>query len=698
VKSARELLGPSGPFAAALDVYEARPGQLEAAAAVERVLARDGVLLCEAGTGTGKTLAYLVPALLSGRKVIISTATRALQDQIAERDLPLVQRVLGTNVQVAVVKGLSNYLCKRRHAEFVRSEEALRPGHARPLELMRRWIKETETGDHAELATLAESSATWLEVASSSETRLGPNCPHFDDCFVTDMKRRAEDAQVVIVNHHLFFADLALRGPHPGHVLPDYDAVVLDEAHQIEDIASLFFGIRISKAQIERIVRDATRTLGRASAIGGPLDPGAGGASLVRLEGAHEAFWKSFEELVAEQPRRALDAEAFSGERKKAWQALDLALEDVAAVCTSRAAGVRDDVALREGLDQAARRCQAVREQIQAIVDGGKGRVTWVEHVQKTWSLSSTPVDLSWTLRERLFDSVPAVVLTSATLSTAPHAAATEATAKPARRVVSGRGAAPSAERGSEKPPQSGKSLFGYVRARLGISEGALVDELVVPSPFEYEKQAVLYTPRDLPSPSDSRFLDAAADRVAELIELTAGGAFVLTTSLRSMRGLHERLGARLGNRPLWLQGDRPKGALLAAFRASGHGVLVATQSFWEGVDVPGSALRLVVLEKVPFAVPTDPVVQARGQALEAQGKSSFAHLMVPEAAIALKQGFGRLIRRQDDVGVVALLDERIHTKGYGKRLLAALPPAERTDDIEVVRRATARWGVGVRT
>ncbi len=689
MKSARQLLGPSGPFAAQLEGYEPRTGQLEAAAAVERVLASDGVLLCEAGTGTGKTFAYLVPALLSGRKVIISTATRALQDQIAERDLPLVQRVLGTDAQVAVMKGLGNYLCKRRHSEFLRSEEALRPTHARPLELMRRWIGETESGDHAELASLSESSATWFEVASSSETRVGPNCPYYDECFVTEMKRRAEDAQIVIVNHHLFFADLALRGPHPGHVLPDYDAVVLDEAHQIEDIASLFFGIRVARTQLERMLRDAARVLGRASVLGGPLDPAAGGATLSECDAAHQAFWTSFEPFVEKQPRAALDAEAFSGTRREPWLRFDRTLEALAAVCSSRAASVRDDQALTEGLEQSSRRAQTAREQLEAIVTGGKGRVTWVEHVNKTWSLSSTPVDLSYTLRERLFDSVPAVVLTSATLSTAPSASSSSHSEPP---PSSGR----TAQRGSDAP--SGKrSAFSFMRARLGISDSPAVEEMVVPSPFDYERQALLYTPRDLPAPSDARFLDAAADRIAELVELTEGGAFVLTTSLRSMRGFYDRLNERIGDRPMWLQGERPKSALLAAFRASGRGVLVATQSFWEGVDVPGAALRLVVLEKVPFLVPTDPVVQARAQALEAAGKSSFAHLMVPEAAIALKQGFGRLIRRQDDVGIVALLDERIHSRGYGKRLLNALPPAERTDTLDVVRRAAARWGERVR-
>lgn len=667
--AARDLLGPGGPFAAQLPGYEARPGQVAAAAAVERVLRDDGVLLCEAGTGTGKTFAYLVPALLSGRKVVISTATRALQDQIAHRDLPLVQQVLGSRVDVAVMKGLGNYLCRRRFKEFLHSDEALRPIHAQPLEWIRHWARDSETGDHAELVLMGEGSQTWHEVSASSDTRLGPGCPHFDECFVTEMKRQADAAQIVIVNHHLFFADLSLRGPHPGRVLPDYDAVVLDEAHQIEDIASMFFGIRLSRAQMERMLREAARALGRVSAFGGPLGAGSGAASLSEAEAALAGFWEGFEPLFDAQPRRALTGDVWQGALREAWQRLDRALDDLGAVCKSKAQETRDDLALREVLEQIPRRCQTLREQLTAVVEGAPGRVTWIERTPKSSWLSSTPVDLSGTLRDRLFETVPAVVLTSATLSTSTSGS---------------QGAAGGA----------GKSAFSFVRARLGIGEGLPVQELVVPSPFDFERQALLYTPRDLPPPDAPEFLDRAADRIAELIELTGGGAFVLTTSVRSMRGLHERLLGRVGQRPLWLQGQRPKGALLSAFRASEHGVLVATQSFWEGVDVPGSALRLVVLEKVPFLVPTDPVVQAKSQWLEEQGRSAFAHLSVPAAAIALKQGFGRLIRRSNDVGIVALLDDRIHKRGYGKRLLNALPPARRTDELDVVRAATEQWGL----
>lgn len=657
--SARELLGPSGPFAASLPGYEARSGQVDVAVRVERLLREDGVLICEAGTGIGKTFAYLVPAILSGRKVVISTATKNLQDQIAERDLPRVLDVLGLRVEVAVMKGLSNYLCRRRYKEFVLSEEGLRPGYARDLELVRGWMRETETGALGELASLEERARVRLEIASSSDTRIGANCPEYEECFVTEMRRAADAAQIVIVNHHLFFADLALRGPHPGRVLPDYDAVLFDEAHQIEDTAALFFGVRITRQQLERLEREAERVLRRASLLGGPLDKTAGAAVLADLLAQTKAF---FEALLAHLPagertlefggRVALPVDVWKGAAGKALRTLDRSLEDVMSTLRSRAS-VIDDASQRELLEQTARRAEAVREGLEAIVSGAEGRVTWLDVSPQATALSSTPVDLSSILRDRLFDTVPAVGLLSATLST------------------------------SARPESSG---FGYVKARLGLGGRKDVEELSVPSPFAYDEQCLLYLPSDLPPVSDASFVPSAIDRVAELIEIVGGGAFVLTTSLSAMRRLYEGLVKKLPSSRILIQGQKPKDALVSEFRANGHAVLVATSSFWEGVDVPGHALRLVVLEKVPFAVPTDPVFQARGQALEEKGLNSFVHLALPSAAIALKQGFGRLIRRTDDRGIVALLDERVLNKSYGKRLLAALPPARRTSSLADVR------------
>lgn len=645
--SSRDLLGQNGPFAARVASFQVRSGQLAVTDAVERVLAEDGTLLCEAGTGIGKTFAYLVPAVLSGRKVIVSTATKALQDQVAHRDLPLVQRALSTNVEVAVMKGLSNYLCKRRYREFQLSEEALRPQYAAPLSTLRSWIQETESGELAELAAWSEREPTRAFVASSSETRLGVKCPHYDECFVTTMKRDAEAAQIVVVNHHLFFADLALRGPHPGRVLPDYDAVIFDEAHQIEDTAAMYFGLRVTKTQVLRIVSEARRFFTRATQFGGPL----GGEESPALGPAEASAHAFFERLAPAESngRKLLTSEAMSGPLLESKRRLESTLTDLSLAADGRAERVNDDLALREALEHLSKRLVSLVETLGAFDRTSEGRVNWVEAQGDKVALSSTPVDMSTTLRERLFESVPAVALLSATLST----------------------------RDSRKSPQEDTG-FSYFRSRLGLSHVDQVAELSVPSPFDYPTQCALYLPRDLPPVGGDTFYIAGAERVRRLLQTVPGGAFVLTTSLRSMRRFHELLSGQLTDRTLLLQGERPKDALLAEFRSRGSAVLVATASFWEGVDVPGSALSLVVLEKLPFPVPTDPVFQARGRALEELGKSSFAHLALPSAAISLKQGFGRLLRREDDHGVVALLDDRVHSKSYGGRILSALPDAHR--------------------
>jgi ATP-dependent DNA helicase DinG len=697
--------------------------------AVERALGEERVVLCEAGTGTGKTLAYLIPALLSGKKVVVSTATRALQEQIFFKDLPLAQRLLDRPIEVTLMKGLGNYLCRRRWEELQRSEDAARPGMASAIRTVRSWVEETETGDLGELAALREDDPTRLAVASSSETRLGQACQYFESCFVTRMRREAESARLVVVNHHLFFADLALRGPHPGRVLPDYDAVIFDEAHQLEDIATEFFALRVSEARVARALDDAERAL----RLGGSLDALFSGRESAAIGGARRAVKGLFAALARDVPRGdgrvTLERDVWSGPAHGAWLELDSALEAVElAARAARERGPGNPTAasrrpgapsLGDALDATERRMSDLREQLGAIVDGGSGRVTWLELGARGGILGSSLVDLSWLLRQRVFETVPAVVLTSATLATrAPRsdAAKSRSDAEPRRdargdaeprRDARGdaeprrdaRGdaeprsdAEPSSDARSDAPPAGGKGAFDYVRSRLGLSGDAVrVDELIVESPFDFGEQALLYTPRDLPPPASADFLERASARVAELVGIVGGGCFVLTTSLRSMRGFHQHLRRLLPKHRLLLQGEAPKATLLGAFRAAGDAVLVATMSFWEGVDVPGRALRLVVLEKVPFAVPSDPIVRARAAVLEAEGKNAFMEFHVPAAAIALKQGFGRLIRTREDVGVVALLDERVHKKGYGKLLLETLPPAARSVELSGVERFWAR-------
>ena len=627
------------------------------AEAVERALREESILFCEAGTGTGKTLAYLLPAILSGKKVVISTATRALQEQIVTKDLPLLERAFGLHARVRVMKGLANYLCLRRFDEFRRSPEALRPRYARALTSLGSFAQQSSTGDVAELAALPEDEPVWREVIASSDTRLGASCAFYRECFVTRMKREAAAADVLVVNHHLFFADLALRGPHPGRALPDYDAVVFDEAHQLEDIASDFFGLRVSEARVARVLRDAERAAA-AAGFGEALFSGGSAQNLAaQVELATRAL---FAELVtrrgAHDGRWAVERDVWIGRPMECWYRLDDALDVHGAYFASLAEQTRD-AQRTEALELVVRRMQTLREQFAAIIDGGGGRVTWFESTPGGGVLSSSQVDLSAILRERVFETIPSVVLTSATLTNSVH-----------------RPGAP----GSEQ-----KSAFEFLRQRLGADgDGVQACELVVESPFDFESRALFYTPRDLPAPSAFAFADAAADRIAELVRITGGGAFVLTTSLRSMRLLHAKLRQRLRATPLLLQGEMPKAALVGAFRAAGDAVLVATSSFWEGVDVPGRALRLVVLEKIPFPVPSDPIVQARSLALDREGRNSFMDYHVPSAALTLKQGFGRLIRSSEDAGIVALLDERVHRRGYARRLLASLPKTQRAFEL----------------
>jgi ATP-dependent DNA helicase DinG len=600
------------------------------AEAVLRRLDEEGVLLVEAGTGTGKTLAYLLAAAISGKKVVVSTGTKNLQDQIMEHDLPLVSRILGADVQSACMKGLANYLCLRRFEEYRGSDAGLAPDVA--FDAIVRWSRRTATGDRAELGELAEDLAVWGDVSSSVETRIGSKCDHFEACFVTRMRREAERARIVVVNHHLFFADLAAG----GGVLPEHDAVIVDEAHLVEDVATSFFGTRVSARSVKMLARDARRALVTAGLLS---RTGAGDAAVLlrEVEGAGAAF---FEALPPTEGRTHLDRAEWDGRLGEPYARLDDALDGLAAY-------LRTVVAKSEAIAVGARRARTVREELGRISDGsGRAWVAWTEGRGARGAVGGSPVDLSEMLRERFFYRTPHVVLTSATLT------------------VGGR--------------------FDFVRERLGIDFD--VDEVALSSPFDYPSQALLYVPKHLPEPRDGAFADAVADEAAALVEIVGGGAFVLCTSLRNMRAVHARLEARLPRRPL-LQGERPRHALLEAFRRDGDAVLVATASFWQGVDVPGRALRLVVIDKLPFEVPTDPIVAARTRAMEEDGRSPFVEYHVPAAALALKQGFGRLIRTRRDRGIVAVCDRRIVTRGYGRRFLDALPPAARATGIEEVVR-----------
>jgi ATP-dependent DNA helicase DinG len=702
-----DVLGPDSPLARRLAGYEQRDGQLEMARAVHRALESERHLFVEAGTGTGKTFAYLVPAVLSGRKIVISTATHALQEQIFDKDLPFVRAVLaehGVELRAAMMKGLSNYLCKRRFSERMRSGE---PVNAE-LAGIERWALETQTGDRAELVTLGESAPAWRDVQSGSDTRIGAGCKYYDECFVTRMRREAESAQIIVVNHHLFFADLALKTTKNGGyggAIPPYDAVVFDEAHQIEGVATDFFGVSVSTSRLERLVRDARRAV-----VGARILDSSSMRILDDVDAAGHAFFKAWQAAgegrasrrsgppSAEDGRRLLSSSEWTSARKDATGRFDAALQaltalalsfdedDAMAMIARRAGELRSDLArvhassserkeTRErhwepdepdepdASDADAGRSASASPPsaswrhpqhdvlVQKAIEGFEGGITWVDARQRSVALGASPVDLAPLLRERLFDRVPSVVCTSATLATATHA---------------------------------GPS-FHFARGRLGAHPETA--ELVVPSPFDFAARAALYVAEDLPEPSTPGFEEACAVRARELADITGGGAFVLCTSNRAMRAIHASLARGRGRTgPLLVQGEAPKHVLLDRFREAGDAILVATMSFWEGVDVPGRALRLVVIDKIPFAVPSEPVVAARSTQIEIEGGNAFTQYSVPAAAITLKQGFGRLIRTRKDSGIVALLDRRAAKRGYGRGLLESLPPARRIRTVDAVR------------
>jgi ATP-dependent DNA helicase DinG len=617
--------------------YEFRRGQLDMARAVERSLHEGKHLIVEAGTGTGKTLAYLLPALRTGQRVIISTGTKNLQEQLFFRDVPFLESLLGP-LRVCYMKGRANYLC--RNKLYALRDQPILNGleEIDQFQQIAAWEKTTTTGDRVEIDALPEASQVWSKLDARSEACLGQSCPDYERCFITEMRRKALESDVIIVNHHLFFADLGIKlqakaAPDAG-VLPEAEAVIFDEAHELEDIASSYFGVSLSNVRLEELVRDVETVL--------------------RAKQAHSSALKGCGEMLRERGRMFFGAlprsGAAQGDGRMPFEQREQFLEEhgdlYLAVMNAlhrlegeleRLRGVEESMGLKK-------RVADIRDHLRFLMEAESGNtVFWIERRARNTYLQGTPIDVSELLSSLLFEQYPSVILTSATLTV-----------------------------------QGG---FAHLRKRLGLRDAR---ELVVPSHFRYEEQALLYLPPGMPDPREPTFAAQAARNIRRVLDITRGRAFCLFTSYQQMRDLYERLLPEL-DYPCLLQGTAPRKALLEEFRNTPNAVLFGTSSFWQGVDVQGEALSCVIVDRLPFSVPTDPVVSARMRAVAATGANPFFDYQVPSAVITLKQGFGRLIRSLEDRGVLVLLDPRIERQRYGKVFLESLPPYRLTRDISDV-------------
>jgi ATP-dependent DNA helicase DinG len=630
VTNASDLLGPDGPFAREVPGFAPRAAQQAMAAAVEEAIAERQMLVAEAGTGTGKTYAYLVPALMSGKRVIVSTGTKTLQDQLFHRDLPQVRSVLGARLAAALLKGRANYLCLHRLEQAHRDGRHPSREQAAEVQAIHAWSKRTQSGDRAELAAIPEDSPLWPRVTSTTENCLGTECPMYAECFVVKARRAAQEADLVVVNHHLLFADLAIKQEGFGEILPGAHAFILDEAHQVPELAGQFFSVTLSARQLTELAGDAQAECAGVSGALALLQPliEALTAAVRRLRLALDRFPAKAAFLVAEH----------DDDVRRELSALRDALGALAEALHAHAERSR-------GLGSVAERASEQCARLDHLTDGNaREAVHWYELSAHGFAFHATPLDISKPLRELRAQSRASWIFTSATLS------------------VAGR--------------------FTHFSRQLGLDDPV---ELGLESPFDYARQALAYLPRGLPEPSAADYTERVVDAVVPVLEASRGRAFLLFTSHRALRRAAELLPSRVAY-PLFVQGSAPRNRLLEAFRASGDGVLLGAASFWEGVDVVGEALSLVVIDKLPFAAPDDPVLVARLDALREAGANPFSDWQVPNAVIALKQGAGRLIRDVHDRGVLMLCDPRLTGRSYGRLFLSSLPPLQRTHDPAVVR------------
>ena len=629
----QRYFGPQGILAQKVEGFEFRDSQLKMAEAVLECLNLERPLMVEAGTGTGKTWAYLLPAILSGKKVVVSTGTKTLQDQILDHDIPFLKRHIYPPLKAVCVKGRKNYLCRRRFQDFSYQPTLWNKSEARLFRRFQTWAVKTITGDRAEIHWLPDQFHTWNEVSSNSEQCLGQQCKHHSICFLTQLRQDASRAQILVVNHHLFFADLALRMKHIGEILPPYDAVVFDEAHQIEDIIGQYFGIEFSNLRINDLMCDLQRECGKKSP---KIKNGQQIQHIAQqMDTLNRRLLHCLTQPTGVQGRFVLDIQKAGKPFTDTCNQIIHALEQLSALLNSE----RESDPVVESFN---RRSLELAHAVGEILEQrDPSLVYWYEVSPHAVFIRGTPVDVAHIFQEHLLRQTGAVAVTSATLSVA--------------------------------------GSFDYLRGSLGMPSEAR--SLLLPSPFAYDRQALLYIPSRFAPPQDPGFCGLAAEQAMAILAKTQGRALFLFTSYRNMNQVYQLLRDRLPY-PILVQGQKPKRVLLAEFKEKVDSVLLATSSFWQGIDVPGEALSCLMIDKLPFEVPDDPVVASRMEQLEKQGKSAFFQYQVPRAIIQLKQGVGRLIRSSRDQGVIAIFDVRLLSKSYGRLFLKSLPLYRLTHDL----------------